>query len=76
MGLPRFWGRVDAGEAVMGPELGESKRDEDMSQTSAAKELSIHWSISYYALLVVGAVSFYRYLWTLTESESALTIFK
>ncbi len=73
--MPRFWGRVTAGETVMGPDLGESKRDEDMSQARAAKELSIYWSISYYALLMVGAVSFYRHLWTLTESESALTIF-
>lgn len=76
MGFPRFWGRVSAGDTVIGPGLGEGKRGEDDNhQASNDGSLGIAWSLAYYVLLVVGAVFWRRLLWTLTASESALTTF-
>jgi prenyl protein peptidase len=78
MGLPRFWGRVEGGgaESVMGPDSGgdQGKRDESEGPSSRVK-LGIFWTIAYYTLLVIGAVGFYKYLWVLTESGSALLEF-
>ncbi|KAF4628741.1 hypothetical protein G7Y89_g9411 [Cudoniella acicularis] len=78
MGFPRFWGRVTNGnETAVSPNTGESKRSEDAVGASTASngQLSIAWTIIYYILLVVGAVGWKKYLWTLTESPSALTSF-
>lgn len=83
MGLPRFWGRVGAIEPLVGPDVGENdpsrKRDEAVKGTAAdlkvADSLGIWWTIAYYILLMGGAVGFYKYLWTLTESPSALVKF-
>ncbi|KAH7321538.1 CAAX protease self-immunity-domain-containing protein [Rhexocercosporidium sp. MPI-PUGE-AT-0058] len=76
MGLPRFWGRVTAGEsAVVERGLGEGKRSEDAMGRDNDGKLSVVWTIAYYILLVVGAVSWWKYLWLLTESELALTLF-
>ena len=58
---------------MMDPELGETKRSEDKKANDG--RLGILWSFAYYILLVVGAVSWWRYLWPLTESEMALTKF-
>jgi prenyl protein peptidase len=74
MGFPRFWGKVTAGDTIAEPELGETKRSEDR-KTSTDGRIGILWSFAYYILLVVGAVSWWHYLWPLTSSESALTTF-
>ena len=39
------------------------------------KQINIAWTLIYYALLVVGAVGFYWYLWPPTESSHALVSF-
>jgi prenyl protein peptidase len=75
-GLPRFWGRMSATETVIGPDAGEGKRNEDdRVKASNDGRLGIVWDITYYLLLVLGLVSWYRLLWTLTESDSALATF-
>ena len=60
---------------MIGVDAREGKRSEDGISSSSTVQLSIIWSIAYYALLVVGAVSWWKLLWPLTESESALTTF-
>jgi len=82
MGLPRFWGRLDGPETLMGPEevrSGEQgrKRDEDkeMKVQIGHGGLHIGWTVAYYVLLVTGAVGWYKGMWVLTESSSALTQF-
>lgn len=60
MGFPRFWGRVD-------PEYYH----EDGSK-APVKPLNIIWSVVYYILLVIGAVSFYMFLGPLTKSVNEL----
>ena len=39
------------------------------------RQISVVWSLAYYVLLTVGAVSFYMNLWPLTQSKSALVGF-
>ncbi|ROW17479.1 hypothetical protein VPNG_00651 [Cytospora leucostoma] len=56
MGLPRVWG----------PVAGWDRR------AGRAVVLARGWSVGYYALLVVGAVAWWRGLWVLTESGNAL----
>ena len=75
MGFPRVWGRVTAGDALAEPDLGEMKRDEGRKSPSNGK-LGILWSFVYYILLLVGAISWWHYLWPLTSSELALTDFE
>jgi prenyl protein peptidase len=75
MGFPRFWGRLSAGESVNGPDVGEGKRTEDKTSSSSNGQLSIIWTVAYYSLLVFGAVSWWKLVWILTDSESALTKF-
>lgn len=41
----------------------------------AGGELGIAWTMAYYIVLVAGAVGFYRELWVLTESKTALVGF-
>lgn len=82
-GLPRVWGRLECGEtALMDPDVGEQtpgvKRDEDYFNISGGGEvqqLNILWSITYYIILVVGALGWWKVLWPLTESTSALIKF-
>ncbi|KAI2639519.1 hypothetical protein GGS26DRAFT_271860 [Hypomontagnella submonticulosa] len=62
LGLPRFWGRVYP--AVVIGRGGEAWKP------------SIAWTIAYYILLVVGAVSWYRNLGALTDSSNALVDMK
>ncbi|KAK3692756.1 hypothetical protein B0T22DRAFT_24839 [Podospora appendiculata] len=57
MGLPRLWGRV--------------RRPWEW-EAAPGQRSSLLWSVGYYVLLVVGAVSWYRNLWALTESGNAL----
>ena len=75
MGFPRFWGRLSAGETVMGPDVGEGKKSEDGKTLVQTGELRLGWTVGYYMLLVVGAVGWWKLLWPLTESISALTSF-
>ncbi|KAL9112679.1 MAG: hypothetical protein Q9227_002982 [Pyrenula ochraceoflavens] len=75
-GLPRFWGRVEAGEP-MGPPL--DPKDKESSKESRIKvaggRLSMIWTIAYYCILATGAAGFYLELWSLTESPRALVEF-
>ena len=61
-------------EALIGPDLGEGKKTEDRASAQNA-QLSVVWTLAYYVLLVVGAVSWYKFLWPMTESSSALARF-
>jgi len=75
MGLPRFWGRLTGGETVIGPDIGEGKREDENTKVPNDGQLSVLWTIVYYVLLVAGAVGWQSMLWTLTESESSLATF-
>lgn len=81
MGLPRFWGRVEA-PTTIGPQDAARKDDiatpwRDASSVQVAEgRLGLHWTIAYYVLLVTGAYLFYQNLWTLTESPNALVHFE
>lgn len=57
---------------MLDPEQGELKRSEDKKVNNDGR-LGILWSFAYYILLVVGAISWWHFLWPLTESELALT---
>lgn len=57
MGLPRVWGAVEGIDRARGGQ---------------AVALPRAWSVAYYVLLVVGAVAWWRQLWSLTESGNAL----
>lgn len=61
MGFPRFWGRVE-------PDTG----GEDAGAPTTSKKPSVLWTVVYYALLVFGAVSWWKNLGLLTESSNAL----
>lgn len=87
-GLPRFWGRVtreddDGAETIIGPDIGgaedndngSGKRNEDGPKSAATGELGVAWTVAYYIVLVVGAVSWKKLLWTLTETSSSLALF-
>ncbi|KAJ5873546.1 uncharacterized protein N7473_013419 [Penicillium subrubescens] len=76
-GLPRFWGRVEAGEPLGPPVRGKDDEDGKGRGVSVGNgELSIVWTVVYYALLVVGAMGFAWALWPLTASYNALIDFK
>ena len=76
-GLPRVWGRLEGPETLIGPDLGgDNKRREDETSIRVGKgRLNILWTVAYYVLLVVGAVSWWKCLWVLTESSNALSKF-
>ena len=74
MGFPRFWGKVSAGETIIGPDVGEGKRSEDGPQPSG--HLGLGWTVAYYVLLMVGAWGWWKLLWPLTASQAALTTFR
>lgn len=66
----------------MGPDNGQEqarKRDEDKATEVKVKvadgRLGIAWTVAYYVILVAGAFGFWRELWALTESSSALIQF-
>lgn len=74
-GLPRLWGRVEAGVPI-GPPQMRAKEDSEISSLQVADgQLGISWTVAYYVLLVLGAVGFYYSLWPLTESKLALATF-
>lgn len=72
-GLPRLWGRVEAGVDLNS--LVKGKEDTDPGVDAVPGELGIGWTIAYYTLLFVGAIGFYCGLWPLTESTNALASF-
>jgi prenyl protein peptidase len=77
-GLPRFWGRLEGPETLLGPDtLGEmSKRSDEGARIAVGGgKLPIIWTIAYYVLLVIGAVSWWKSLWLLTDSRQALAKF-
>lgn len=74
-GVPRLWGRVEAGVPV-GVPFAKVKEDEDNPGVDAAPgHLGIWWTFAYYALLFAGAIGFYYGLWPLTQSSRALASF-
>ncbi|KAJ5504635.1 CAAX amino terminal protease [Penicillium fimorum] len=74
-GLPRFWGRVEAGEPI-GPPVTRGKEDSgDSVGVRGSGSLGVGWTIAYYVLLVAGALGFSWGLWPLTESYHALVSF-
>ncbi|KZF21294.1 hypothetical protein L228DRAFT_249099 [Xylona heveae TC161] len=79
-GLPRFWGRVEAGQPIGPPDIkgkddGENVRTVLTGNLSGQGQLGLEWTIAYYLLLVAGAVGFYFLLWPLTSGERALAYF-
>ena len=81
MGLPRVWGRVGGmvveGGTVGGPVVRGKDDDGDMKRKDEEMEvgLNVGWTVMYYVILVVGAFAWWKCLWWLTESESALMRF-
>jgi prenyl protein peptidase len=74
-GLPRLWGRVEAGVPI-GPPSIKGKGDSDVKSAYAAYgKLGLGWTIGYYVLLASGAIGFYYALWPLTDSPNALAAF-
>lgn len=83
MGLPRFWGRVGAVEPLLGSSNQieqRVKRDENKNMVAAIQvaegRSSICWTVAYYVLLLLGAFGFWKEIWALTESSSALMQFR
>lgn len=79
-GLPRLWGRVEAGVPLApSPPSFKGKNDDDNEDRGPVYvtpgELGVGWTVAYYVLLVAGAVGFYYALWPLTESGNALAGF-
>lgn len=75
-GLPRFWGRVEAGEPLGPPVNTRGKEDSDGDSLSVGDgQLGVAWTVAYYVLLLVGAVSFAWCLWPLTNSYYGLVSF-
>lgn len=74
-GLPRLWGRVEAGVPI-GPPPVRGKEDADGTSAQVASgRLGFGWTVAYYVLLFAGAFVFYSQLWPLTESAHALVSF-
>jgi prenyl protein peptidase len=79
-GLPRFWGslKVEAGEPIGpsgGNKDGDSQRDGNSNRKPRKQNLGLIWTVTYYALLLVGAIGFYWFLFSLSESSNALVDF-
>lgn len=85
-GLPRIWGRLE----IDGPPLAPApvgldpgamaRRDDDRASArfyggARGQDFHILWTITYYFLLVAGALGFSGALWTLTQSDTALADF-
>lgn len=77
MGFPRFWGRLRKSEVhALSPVAIRGKDDTDAVQPRAkGGDLGLHWTVAYYALLLIGAYGFYAGLWPLTASSQALVKF-
>ncbi|KAL9116348.1 MAG: hypothetical protein Q9187_007129 [Circinaria calcarea] len=72
-GLPRVWGKVEAGEMIgpIGRGKGSGRANEATVQVADGR-LGIGWTVAYYVLLVAGAVAFRLGLWVLTDSARKL----
>ena len=75
MGLPRVWGRVEAGVPI-GPVGDESSGTNPLPRGGgvlvAEGKLNIGWTAAYYVLLFAGAVGFGKNFWVLTNSAGKL----
>lgn len=73
-GLPRIWGRVGGvevqGGVVGGPTRG--KEDSDTEPYLTHHRWGWAWTVLYYMILVTGAVVWWKALWSLTNSDTAL----
>ncbi|CAK7565084.1 MAG: CAAX prenyl protease [Sporothrix epigloea] len=69
MGLPRFYGRVQR-ERNEGEE--KSAKPSSSSSPHSAPQGNLLWTIAYYILSFVGAIYWYKHLWSQTESAHAL----
>ncbi|KAI0022078.1 CaaX protease [Xylariomycetidae sp. FL0641] len=73
MGLPRFWGRVGPpGHYRAYEQRRPVGRDDDGKDDEEEPPPALVWSLVYYAILVAGAVAWYRNLGPLTQSGNAL----
>lgn len=85
MGLPRFFGRVGEGmgqaavsaarQDDQGVDASMRKVADQLQAGSDEQDLGINWTIAYYILLVIGAVSFKLLLFPLTDSPLAMAKF-
>lgn len=67
---------MEAGEPMGPPLRGKEDRDGNGRGVDVGSgELSIGWTVAYYALLVLGAMGFAWALWPLTKSYNALLDF-
>lgn len=62
-GLPRLWGRVEAGAPI---HKGEPAQE--------MQETGIGWTVAYYIILIGGATGFYRNLWLWTDFQPRIYI--
>jgi prenyl protein peptidase len=77
MGLPRLWGRVgiEAGMPIGPPVTGKtSDANGALHNYRHDGSKGIAWTVAYYCILVAGAYGFYRGLFPLTDSRSALPV--
>lgn len=72
MGLPQLWGRVEPAEERIIPVPTPTPAQMGEEGLGLGRRASILWTVAYYSLLVMGAVSWYRNLWVLTEGGNAL----
>lgn len=55
----------------MGPPVGANRMGQERWR-GRSKGSGVGWTVTYYVLLVTGAVGFWKALWMLTESERRL----
>jgi prenyl protein peptidase len=81
-GLPRFWGKVqvEAGEPIGPSQADRNTRGRSppvgTNRQGVRKDMTMTYTVVYYALLFVGAYGFKRSLWSLTESSGSLAHFE
>lgn len=80
MGLPRFWGRIEA-PVPLSPPSTKAKEDADVVAPAHQKPMpnagdsGLGWTVAYYIILITGAVLFSLNFWTLTDSSNKLVDF-
>ncbi|KAK3322351.1 hypothetical protein B0H66DRAFT_495205 [Apodospora peruviana] len=79
MGLPQLWGRVQPppppsviSDPITRRPDPTKARGATGGATTPARKASLLWTVSYYSLLIVGAVLWWRNLWVLTDTANAL----
>ncbi|KAI9893108.1 MAG: hypothetical protein M1814_000655 [Vezdaea aestivalis] len=73
-GLPRLWGRLEAD--LPEEEDDRGRRLKKDSAKPEEKKPGLKWTVSYYTLLALGSVAFWKCLWVLTECDGALVQFQ